>query len=96
MSDFECPYCGAEGDINHDDGYGYDEGDTHNQMCRHCEKTFVYTTSISFYYEVEQADCLNGAPHHFKKTKTFPPEYVRLRCEVCGEEKSLGVDDAKD
>ena len=24
-SDVECPYCGAEQEINHDDGYGYDE-----------------------------------------------------------------------
>ena len=28
MYDVECPYCGAEIEINHDDGYGYEEDET--------------------------------------------------------------------
>lgn len=30
-NDVECPYCGAEQEINHDDGQGYDEGVLHRQ-----------------------------------------------------------------
>ena len=29
-------------DINHDDGYGYEEDVTHEQECSNCEKTFVF------------------------------------------------------
>jgi len=46
--DTECPYCGKELDLDHDDGLGYDEGVTHNQECPHCGKTFVFEVSISF------------------------------------------------
>jgi hypothetical protein len=33
MSDVKCPYCGTEQEINHDDGYGYDEGKYYEQEC---------------------------------------------------------------
>lgn len=52
MSDVKCPYCGHEQEINHDDGYGYEEGETHEQQCFECEKYFDFTTSISFSYNV--------------------------------------------
>lgn len=76
-------------EINHDDGYGYAEDETHQQQCGHCEKTFTFTTAISYDYDVSKADCLNGAEHRFKPTCTFPKEFSRLRCESCGEEKPL-------
>lgn len=85
----ECPYCGSDVEINHDDGYGYDEDQIHNQGCRACGKTFVYTTSIDVSHELSQADCLNGGEHMWEKTKTYPPEFARMRCTVCGEEKPL-------
>lgn len=87
MTDVECPYCGAELDINHDDGYGYSESDIHQQQCGKCEKYFTYTTSISFYYDVEKADCLNDGEHEYKKIHTYPHEFSKLRCTICGEEK---------
>ena len=86
MKDAECPYCGAEIEINHDDGYGYAEDEKHQQECGRCGKTFVYTTSISFYYEVEKADCLNGGKHDYQKTSTYPPECATLRCTTCGDD----------
>lgn len=52
MSDVKCPYCGTEQEINHDDGYGYDEDMTHEQMCIFCKKDFKFMTSISYDYEV--------------------------------------------
>lgn len=52
MSDVTCPYCGADQEINHDDGYGYDEGVEHNQECSECEKEFKFFTSIYFTYRV--------------------------------------------
>jgi len=92
MHDVRCPYCNEYNEINHDDGYGYEEDELHQQECSKCEKTFVYTTFISFSYTSYQADCLNGAEHKFEKTITYPPEFARLRCTDCGEEKQIGVE----
>ena len=52
MSDVKCPYCGHEQEINHDDGYGYEENENYEQQCFECEKYFNFTTSISFNYNV--------------------------------------------
>lgn len=89
MNDVECPYCGAEVEINHDDGYGYEEDETYEQQCPECEKNFSYTTYISFSHTAYKADCLNGSPHKYEKTTTYPPEFAKLRCADCGDEKPL-------
>ena len=52
MSDVNCPYCGAEQEINHDDGYGYDESIEYKQYCVSCDKGFKFETSFSISYEV--------------------------------------------
>lgn len=52
MKDVRCPYCNHAQDINHDDGYGYEEDVDHEQQCTSCDRYFVFTTSISFFYEV--------------------------------------------
>lgn len=85
MSDVECPYCGKYQEINHDDGYGYQEGEIFNQECDDCEKTFAYTTSISFSYDAEKADCLNGGDHNWKPQITYPKEYTKMECTMCGD-----------
>lgn len=56
MSDVKCPYCGAKQEINHDDGYGYEEDRDHEQNCVKCDKVFKFTTSISYHYSVECQD----------------------------------------
>lgn len=81
--DVECPYCGEGQEINHDDGYGYEEGERHEQECSDCEKTFVFTTSISYYYEAEKADCLNGEQHVLAMSKTYPEKYSQMECRDC-------------
>jgi hypothetical protein len=86
--DVECPYCGKGQDINHDDGYGYHEEVTHQQQCGHCDKTFTYTTSISFYYEAEKADCLNDGEHNWVPTMTTPKYFTKMRCTMCDEERT--------
>ena len=86
MSDVNCPYCDKEQDINNDDGYGYEEDKIHNQYCSNCEKTFAYTTSISFYYYPHKADCLNDGEHKWKLSNTYPKKYAYYYCEDCGEE----------
>jgi len=85
--DVECPYCGAGQEINHDDGYGYSEDEKHQQECGDCDRTFVFTTSISYYYEAEKADCLNDSNHDYQPTKTCPKKYSRMQCTVCDEER---------
>lgn len=88
MSDEKCPYCEADVEINHDDGYGYNEGETHMQECGACGKTFSYTTTISFSYDLEKAPCQNGEPHSLKDIVRFPKEFAVgvKRCEWCDDE----------
>ncbi|NJM13054.1 MAG: hypothetical protein HC889_15385 [Synechococcaceae cyanobacterium SM1_2_3] len=88
-NEVECPYCGEVVAINHDDGAGYDETEIHRQECKHCLKIFTFTTAIFFHYYPERADCLNGADHHYEKTKTHPEQLARMRCMACGDEKPL-------
>lgn len=87
MSDLNCPYCDAELDVCHDDGLGYEEGVNHQMECWKCNKSFVFQTSISFYYEPYKADCLNGYDHDFKPTTTFPREFTKMECSMCGERR---------
>ncbi len=50
MNDIECPYCGHNQDVCHDDGQGYEEDETHVMECEGCDKAFVFTTSILYCY----------------------------------------------
>lgn len=85
MHDIECPYCGHGFDICHDDGHGYEEGVSHQEQCPSCEKNFVFTTMISFYYSPEKADCLNDGNHDWKPTLTYPKQFTKMRCTMCDE-----------
>jgi hypothetical protein len=87
FSDVECPYCEASQDINHDDGYGYQEDRRYEQICTECGKTFVYITSIKYSYEAYEAPCLNGGVHKFKSSITVPREHTRMMCEYCDKER---------
>lgn len=83
--DVRCPYCGAWQEINHDDGQGYAEDQRHQQQCHACDKTYVFTTSVRYYYSSHKADCLNGAPHDMKSTGSMLwPDSVR--CRNCSHE----------
>lgn len=86
MQDIECPYCEQWQEINHDDGYGWEEDVVHQQDCS-CGKTFTFTTSISYYYEAEKAECLNGGDHDFKPTTTYPREESKMECSMCEERR---------
>ena len=83
--DVKCPYCGEKQNINHDDGVGYEEDEIHQQQCKGCDKYFVYTTQISYSYDVTKADCLNDGECTFRPINTFPKEYTRMVCTQCGE-----------
>ena len=85
MSDISCPYCGYGQDISHEDEFQEDE--LYEHECGNCEKNFVYTVAISFYYESAEADCLNGSAHKFKPTVTYPVKCSRMRCVDCGLER---------
>ena len=91
--DVNCPYCGAEQDICHDDGYGYEEDRMFDQTCHECDRTFIFTTSIRFLYEVSKADCLNGDEHKYKPTHTYPVEYTKMRCAVCDRARACTTEE---
>lgn len=100
MDSVECPYCGSEEEINHDDGFSYDVNVTHQMQCSNCEKHFVFTTAICFTYYPEKADCLNDSKHDYQPTHTFPKAFTEMRCTMCDdtrdltdeERKSLGIE----
>jgi hypothetical protein len=85
--DVDCPYCGKEQEINHDDGYGFGEDIRYQQECGDCGKTFAFTTSISVDHRAHKADCLNGQPHKLKMSATFPRMYSRMICDDCDYER---------
>jgi hypothetical protein len=89
MKDLECPYCGKEQDVNHDDGFGYEENEAHEMECSFCDKTFVFQTSISYHYTPSKADCLNDGNHKYEPTVTAPREFTKMRCTMCGDEREL-------
>jgi ribosomal protein S27E len=90
MKNVTCPYCQSEQYINHDDGYGYSEDTKHNQECEKCGKTFIYETTIIFYYDSFKAPCLNDDSNHdYHITKTFPKEFSNMECSICGDIREL-------
>jgi hypothetical protein len=86
MEDVECPYCELSQEINHDDGYGYEEGKVYEQNCN-CGKTFIYTTEITYYHEAKKADCKNGSEHEFKPETTYPKCFTKMSCTMCDENR---------
>ncbi len=87
MNDIECPYCDTPLDIEHDDGQGYKEDEQHQQQCDSCDKTFVFTTSVSYCYDPIKADCLNGGKHDMKPVMALPKHWPDWkRCADCGHE----------
>lgn len=86
-NDMECPYCEADQEVCHDDGYGYSEDVMHEHTCSSCDKAFVFETFISFAYEPSKADFLNGAEHELEFRKSWPKEYSRMGCKHCAHER---------
>ena len=95
MSD-ECPYCGKEVEICHDDGYGMQEDEVFSETCHECGKTFAYTTTISVDHNLNKADCLNGKEHKYVVVRTFPKRYSKNRCEDCGDERPLTFEEMEE
>lgn len=78
MSDVKCPYCGEEQEINHDDGYGYDEALTYEQDCTSCDKAFNFNTSIMYSYTVE---CQEGDHEIEPFGERWPGVYECKNCD---------------
>jgi len=87
--DVECPYCNAGNDIDTENCHDYDENEKYSQECDTCHKYFSFSVSMSFDYEVNQADCLNDGEHRWEEMKTYAAKYTKLKCQDCGEVKPL-------
>ena len=94
--DTYCPYCDEGVNIDHDDGYGYDEDVMFQQECGSCGKTFAYTSSMSWNYDPVKAPCMNGGEHKWRAMSGHPKEHFasRERCEYCDEERRVTPKDA--
>ena len=89
----ECPYCGNEVEIDHDDGYGYEEDKLFEQDCPHCGKTFGYRTTLHYYYDAKKVPCFNGEPHKWKEIVHDSTFYEwRKVCEYCGDYRYKLID----
>ena len=87
MIEVECPYCGYNIEV---DGEGVNFDNTNEQECFECEKSFVYTTTISVDCYAKKAPCLNGeVEHEFKKVCGSPSELFEgiEACKICGRER---------
>ncbi len=93
--DTECPYCGAGIYINHDDGYGYEEDEKHEQECSECGNVFVFTTYTIRSYETFKAECLNGAKHEYKASSTYPKEFTTMDCIHCSHHRNPTQEEMK-
>lgn len=89
MKDIECPYCGHWQDVDHDGGQGYEENVRHEMKCEECDKSFTFSTSISFNYESEKAECLNDGNHIYKLSITCPKVFSTMNCTMCDEKREL-------
>ena len=89
MSDCKCPYCDKIID-DPDDCYEPDEVYSHE--CPYCGKNFVFTIDYIRVYSERRADCLNGGEHQYEETKTWPKEFTRLCCKLCGDEKPISLE----
>lgn len=96
MKDINCPYCDHPQDINHDDGFGYTEDEMHEMQCDECDKYFVFTTSIHFYYEPFKADCLNGSEHKYVAQICYPREFTKMVCEMCDIKRNPTEEELKE
>lgn len=85
--DIECPYCDILQDINHEDGYGYQEDELCQQTCISCDKTFGYTTGILYVYTPHLMPCANGGEHELRDMRGIPSEdfHGMKRCIHCNE-----------
>lgn len=93
MADMQCPYCGADQEVCHDDGAGYSEDERHEHTCSECGKAFVFNTYISLSYTAHQADCLNGAEHALSFRKSWPEKYSRMGCRDCDFERVASTEE---
>lgn len=90
MSEITCPYCDHEYDLCHDDGAFYNnDGEREKEECPECHKVFMVSSSMSWDFEAEKADCLNGGEHKWRQQRGGPPEHFigRFECEDCDEEE---------
>lgn len=89
MDDVNCPYCGKDLEVCHDDGYGCEEDELYEYECT-CGKNFVFHVCISFNYSPYKAPCLNGEPHKYEKVSRVPRVINGCevyRCKWCNEEE---------
>lgn len=91
--DVECPYCEKWNEVIHDDGFGYEEGVKHQMTCVHCDKMFVFETSVSYYYDGTKANCLNDGEHNYELSNTYPKEFSRMICSYCDRTRDLTDDE---
>ena len=91
MHKAECPYCGENNEINHDDGFGLEDDQQWEQECKYCGKIFIFQSSTQWYFHAEKAPCLNGEDHNWVKIVGAPREYLigRQRCSYCGKEPKI-------
>ena len=91
MSDVTCPYCKTEQEINHDDGYGYDEDQEYEQSCVRCDKEFTFTTHITYNHKVYCKD----EPHELANSDSHPHLWECENCEYYEVRREQALQEAE-
>lgn len=75
MADVFCPYCSHSFDIDASDPIYYDEDERIPTECPSCYKKMLVRPVVTYEYEAEEADCLNGSPHDWSEWfRSYPVE----------------------
>lgn len=88
-ADLNCPYCNAEIEICHDDGFGCQPEILHEYECPVCDKRFVFSVEWTINHYPQKADCLNDGKHDYQLTDTTPVEFSKMECAMCGKSREL-------
>lgn len=92
----ECPYCGAEREVDFDSIVGSDPHRKHVMACGDCGKDFAFTAEVSVTYTSYKTDCLNGGDHRWRFESGYPFHNSVMRCETCDESRKPTAEEFKE
>ena len=84
-----CPYCGHDQEAYLSEIDIYDEDALHEEECEKCGKHFGFNIGTIIVLGERKVSCFNGHPHKWKLSPCSIPEYSKMECTECGEEREL-------
>ena len=95
LENAQCPYCRESLyiDFRNKDEELF-ENELYIEECPNCGKRFAFEIYISYDCDTYKADCQNeGGEHNWEITKTYPVVASEMVCSMCGERRSLTIEE---